>query len=462
MKIRFLGAARQVTGSCFHLITGGRQFLVDCGMQQGEAAAGDANRVPFPFNPAEIECLFLTHAHLDHTGLVPKLVKDGFRGKIITTTATADLIAIMLLDSAHIQEKDAEWMTKKAFRAGKDQVFAPLYTAEDVKASLRFLRPVMYGETNDLGNGMKYLFVDAGHILGSGSFELWYPSNGGQKKIVFSGDVGKKGNPIIENPEYTVIADYVVMESTYGNRLHKSLEASIDELVDAVKETFRKGGNVLMPTFAVGRTQDVIYILNELVRDGRLAPVDVYVDSPLAEEATNVYLSHREYFDEEAKQLFQIHHKGKAVRLHFTKSVAESQEINRIKSGVIIMAGSGMCEGGRIAHHLKHNLWRPECSVIFTGFQARGTLGRRIVDGSRRVRVLGESIAVKATIYTIGGFSAHADQKELLEWIGSFTSKPELFIVHGEEKTALEFESIVKEKLGLVTHVPHKGEEFDI
>ncbi len=199
-----------------------------------------------------------------------------------------------------------------------------------------------------------------------------------------------------------------------------------------------------------------------LVRDGRLAPVDVYVDSPLAEEATNVYLSHREYFDEEAKQLFQIHHKGKAVRLHFTKSVAESQEINRIKSGVIIMAGSGMCEGGRIAHHLKHNLWRPECSVIFTGFQAGGTLGRRIVDGSRRVRVLGESIAVKATIYTIGGFSAHADQKELLEWIGSFTSKPELFIVHGEEKTALEFESIVKEKLGLVTHVPHKGEEFDI
>jgi metallo-beta-lactamase family protein len=462
MKIRFLGAARQVTGSCFHLIAGERQFLVDCGLQQGEAAAGDANRVAFPFNPAEIECLFLTHAHLDHTGLVPKLVKDGFRGKIITTTATADLIRIMLLDSAHIQEKDADWMTKKAFRAGKEQVFEPLYTTEDVKASLGFVKPVMYDETNDLGNGMSYLFVDAGHILGSGSFELCYPGNGGQKKIVFSGDVGKKGNPIIEDPEYTVAADYVVMESTYGNRLHKSPEESINELVDAIKETFSKGGNVLMPTFAVGRTQDVIYILNDLVREGRLAPVDLYVDSPLAEEATNVYLSHREYFGEEAKKLFQIHHKGNAVRLHFTKTVAESQEINRIKSGVIIMAGSGMCEGGRIAHHLKHNLWRPECSVIFTGFQARGTLGRRIVDGSRRVRVLGESIAVKARIYTIGGFSAHADQKELLEWIGSFTSKPEVFIVHGEEKTALEFEGIIKEKLGLVTHVPRKGEEFEI
>ncbi|HVN22875.1 MAG TPA: MBL fold metallo-hydrolase [Syntrophorhabdales bacterium] len=461
MKIAFVGAARQVTGSCFHLTVGERQFLVDCGMQQGEAA-DDANRAPFSFNPADIECLFLTHAHLDHSGLIPKLVNDGFKGKIITTTATADLIRIMLLDSAHIQEKDAEWMTKKSFRTGKEQVFEPLYTENDVKTSMRYLRPVMYDETNDLGNGMKYLFVDAGHILGSGSFELWYPSDRGQKKIVFSGDIGKKGNLIIEDPEYTLTADYVVMESTYGNRFHKGLEQSIDELAAAIKLTFQKGGNVLMPTFAVGRTQDVMYILNDLVREGKLEPMDLYVDSPLAEEATNVYLSHREYFGEEAKKLFQIQYKGRAVRIHFTKTVADSQEINRIKSGVIIMAGSGMCEGGRIAHHLKHNLWRPECSVIFTGFQARGTLGRRIVDGAKRVRVLGEGIAVKAAIYTIGGFSAHADQKELLEWLGSFTSKPEVFIVHGEEKTALEFESIVKERLGLVTHVPSKGEQFEI
>ena len=462
MKIRFLGAARQVTGSCFHLTVNGRQFLVDCGMQQGESAAGDANRLPFPFNPAEIEYLFLTHAHIDHSGLVPKLVKDGFKGTIITTTATADLIAIMLADSAHIQEKDAEWMTKKSFRAGKNKVFVPLYTAGDVKAALNFLKPVMYGDTNDLGNGIKYMFVDAGHILGSGSFELWYPKNGGVKKIVFSGDVGKKGNPIIEDPEYTEIADYVVMESTYGNRLHKSLDASIEELAATIRETFRRGGNVLMPAFAVGRTQDVIYILNGLVREGKLPPVDVYVDSPLAEEATKVYLSHREYFDEEAKKLFQIEHKGNAVRLHFTKTVAESQAINRIKSGIVIMAGSGMCEGGRIAHHLKHNLWRPECTILFTGFQAQGTLGRRIVDRAKKVHVLGEEIAVRAEVCTIGGFSAHADQKELLEWLGSFTSKPEVFIIHGEEKTALEFEGIVKSKFGLVTHVPRKGEEFEI
>ncbi|MBP1733357.1 MAG: putative exonuclease of the beta-lactamase fold involved in processing, partial [Deltaproteobacteria bacterium] len=239
-------------------------------------------------------------------------------------------------------------------------------------------------------------------------------------------------------------------------------EESIAELEQAIKTTFARGGNVLMPAFAVGRTQDVLYILGGLVRDGRLKPLDVYVDSPLAKEATRIYLSHREYFDEEATRLFQVHHKGNAVRLHFTSSVDESQEINKIKSGIVIIAGSGMCEGGRIAHHLKHNLWRPECSVVFTGFQARGTLGRRIVDKAKRVRVLGEEMAVRAEVYTIGGFSAHADQKELLEWVGSFKTKPEVFIVHGEEEAALEFEGIVKQKFGLVTHVPQKGEQFDI
>jgi len=461
MKIRFLGAARQVTGSCYHLLVNGKQFLVDCGMRQGEGSS-EANRAPFQFDPQAIDCLFLTHAHIDHSGLIPKLVKDGFKGDIITTTATADLIGIMLLDSANIQEKDAEWLTKKSFRAGDDQVFEPLYTTDDVKASLRFLKPVMYGDVGTLSGGVKYTFLDAGHILGSSSFELWYPGNGNEKKIVFSGDVGKKGNPIIEDPEYTEAADYVVVESTYGNRLHKGLEESIAELEQAIKTTFARGGNVLMPAFAVGRTQDVLYILGGLVRDGRLKPLDVYVDSPLAKEATRIYLSHREYFDEEATRLFQVHHKGNAVRLHFTSSVDESQEINKIKSGIVIIAGSGMCEGGRIAHHLKHNLWRPECSVVFTGFQARGTLGRRIVDKAKRVRVLGEEMAVRAEVYTIGGFSAHADQKELLEWVGSFKTKPEVFIVHGEEEAALEFEGIVKQKFGLVTHVPQKGEQFDI
>lgn len=434
------------------------QILVDCGMQQGEGAQ---NGAAFAFTPADIAYVFVTHAHIDHSGLVPKLVKDGFRGKIITTAATADLLEIMLHDSAHIQEKDAEWKNKKAARQGRDTVFTPLYTTEDVEATIPFFVRKEYDETVHLGNGVSYTFVDAGHILGSGTFELWYQDSAAAKKIVFSGDIGKKGNPIIADPEYTTTADYVVMESTYGNRLHKGMKESIDELVEAIKVTFKRGGNVLMPAFAVGRTQDLLYILNALVREKRLPRLEVFVDSPLAERATNVYLSHPEYFDDEAQKLADVLH-GDGIKLHFTKSIEESQAINRIKSGAIIMAGSGMCEGGRIAHHLKHNLWRPQSGIIFTGFQARGTLGRRIVDGAPHVHIMGEEIAVRAKVYTIGGFSAHADQKELLEWIASFTSRPEVFIVHGEETTALDFEKVVQEKLGLVTHVPHRGDEYQI
>jgi len=458
MKLRFLGAARQVTGSCYLLSANGVQLLVDCGMQQGEGAENGGS---FPFRPSEISCLFLTHAHIDHSGLIPKLVKDGFKGQIITTGATADLVEIMLYDSAHIQEKDAEWKTKKALRQGKEQVFEPLYTTKDVEAAIPFFVKKRYGETGHLGKGFKYVFVDAGHILGSGSFVLWYQDSPAEKKIVFSGDIGKEGNPIIADPEHMTAADYVVMESTYGNRMHKGMKESIDELVEAIKVTFKRGGNVVMPTFAVGRTQDLLYILNGLVRDGRLPLMDVYVDSPLANEATRVYLSHSEYLEEDAEKLSAVV-RGDALRLHFTASVEESQAINRIRSGAVIMAGSGMCEGGRVAHHLKHNLWRSECSIVFTGFQARGTLGRRIVDGASHVHVLGEEIAVKARVYTINGFSAHADQKELLGWLSSFESKPEVFIVHGEENVALDFEKLVQERLGLKTHVPHKGDEFDI
>jgi metallo-beta-lactamase family protein len=434
------------------------QFLVDCGMQQGEAAENNAS---FAFQPSEIACLFLTHAHIDHSGLIPKLVREGFEGRIITTAATADLVNIMLHDSAHIQEKDAEWRNRKALRQGRDQVFEPLYTQKDVDDAMPFFVRKEYGETGHLGKGLRYTFLDAGHILGSATFELWYQETANEKKIVFSGDIGKKGSPIIADPEYATSADYVVMESTYGNRRHKGTKESIDELVEAIKVTFKRGGNVVMPTFAVGRTQDLLYILDGLVREKRLPPLDVYVDSPLANEATKVYLAHPEDFGEDSRKLAQVI-KGDALRLHFTASVEESQAINRMKSGAIIMAGSGMCEGGRVAHHLKHNLWRSECSVIFTGFQARGTLGRRIVDGASHVYVLGEEIAVRAMVYTINGFSAHADQKGLLEWLCSFENRPEVFIVHGEENVALEFENLVQEKLGLVTHVPRKGDSFDI
>jgi len=460
MKITFLGAARKVTGSCFHLSASGLQFLVDCGMHQG-LESDELNRKPFGFNPREIDCVFLTHAHIDHTGLVPKLVREGFRGKIITTAATAELARVMLADSAHIQEMDAKWMTKKARRAGSDKVVEPLYRVEDAIASIPFFEKKQYGEIYTLKNGLRYRFCDAGHILGSGTLELWYRDSP-ERTILFSGDIGKKGNPIVQDPRHAARADYVVVESTYGNRLHKGIGDSLEELAGAVESTFKRGGNVYIPSFAVGRTQDLIYTFNKLVREGRLAsPLEIYVDSPLADEATKVYFSHPELFDEDAKRLFGKK-KGKAVRVHFTSSVQESMKLNQITSGVIVLAGSGMCEGGRIRHHLKHNLWRPECTVVFVGFQAKGTLGRAIVDGAKEVWILGDKVAVRSRVFTIGGFSAHADQKELLEWLGLFQNKPEVFIVHGEESAALDFEKQVKEKLGFVTRVPALGESFEI
>jgi metallo-beta-lactamase family protein len=460
MKIRFLGAARTVTGSCYLLENDGMQVLVDCGMSQGRHS-DEINCAPFQFNPPDIGCVLLTHAHIDHSGLLPKLVAQGFRGPIHATPATADLCEIMLLDSAVIQEKDAEWLTKKALRAGKAVTYEPLYTQADVKAVVPLFRRQGYGETVDLGRGLELRFVDAGHILGSGSLEVWYAGAEGRKKIVFSGDVGKSENPIIKDPETIPEADYVVVESTYGNRLHKDQEKSVDELADAVTGTFKRGGNVLIPSFAVGRTQDLLYIFDKLTRAGRLPPLEIFVDSPLAERATKIYASHPELYDAEAMAFLRTGANRK-VRLHFTTTVEESQKINRIKSGAVIMAGSGMCEGGRIRHHFKHNLWRPECSIVFVGYQAYGTLGRAIVDGARRVHVLGEEIAVRAKVHTIGGFSAHADQKELLEWLGAFKNKAEVFIVHGEEDVAFEFEKVVRSRLDLHTRVPFKGEEFFI
>ena len=460
MKITFLGAARKVTGSCYHLSADGMQYLVDCGMHQGRDS-DELNRAPFRFDPREISQVFLTHAHIDHAGLIPKLVREGFRGRIITTAATAELAQVMLADSAHIQEMDAQWMTKKARRSGSEEVIEPLYTVEDAIASIPFFEKKQYGEIYSLKNGLRYQFCDAGHILGSGTLEIWYRENP-ERKITFSGDIGKKDNPILQDPNHAAESDFVVMECTYGNRLHKGMEESIDELVEAIETTFKRGGNVYIPSFAVGRTQDLLYLFNKLVRERRLAfPLDVYVDSPLAEEATKVYFSHPELFDQEAKDLFGKKDK-KTVRVHYTHAPHDSMKLNQISSGIIVLAGSGMCEGGRIRHHLKHNLWRPECSIVFVGFQAKGTLGRVIVDGAKEVHVLGDKVAVRARIFTIGGFSAHADQKELLEWLGLFTNKPEVFIVHGEETVALEFEKLVKEKLGFLTKVPEEGESYNI
>jgi metallo-beta-lactamase family protein len=436
------------------------QFIVDCGMHQGEGA-DELNRAPFPFDPRGLSFALLTHAHIDHSGLTPKLVKEGFTGRIMTTAATADLLEIMLQDSAQLQEKDAEWLTRKSFRAGADITYTPLYTQDDVKALLPLIERKPYSRYEHLLKNLSYRFVDAGHILGSGTLVLSFQDGPSPRKIVFSGDIGRKGNPIIRDPESVEEADYVVVESTYGNRLHKGLKESIDELVEAIRVTFKRGGNVLIPAFAVGRTQDLLYVLNRAVREGRLRELEVYVDSPLAGEATKVYLAHPEVFDEEALEMFR-QEKSDGLRLHFTESVEESQKINRRRSGAVIIAGSGMCEGGRIRHHLKHNLWRPECCVVFVGFQAKGTLGRRIVDGARMVHVLGEDIAVRAKVSTIGGFSAHADQRELIEWLRAFTNHPRVFIVHGEEESALAFEETVKSELGFSTTIPRLGESFEI
>jgi metallo-beta-lactamase family protein len=458
--IRFFGAARTVTGTCFHLETPELSVLIDCGMVQG----GDedtANSGPFPFDPAEIDCLFLSHAHIDHSGLIPKLVKDGFRGRIITTSATADLVELMLYDSANIQEADAAWMSKKAIRAGRPPAL-PLYTVEDVKKVIPLITRVPYGKLAHLGKGVKYRFLDAGHILGSGCLELWFQDGPREKKILFSGDLGKKGNPIINDPSLETDADYVVMESTYGNRLHKSMDDTVNELLEAIKVTFKRGGNVIIPAFAIGRTQDILYVLNRLVREKRLYHINVYIDSPLAEKATMTYLAHPECFDEEAKRLLKAGVVEDSITLRFTQSVQESRALNRITSNAIIMAGSGMCEGGRIRHHLKHNLWRSQCSILFTGFQAKGTLGRRIVDGAKVVHIFGEEIAVNAAVHTLGGFSAHADQKELLEWLSAFRNSPEVFIVHGEEETSQTFADLVREHYGFLTRVPEKGEAFEL
>ena len=461
MNIRFLGAARTVTGSCYLLTLPKLKLLVDCGIVQGGGNSHDRNREPFAFDPKGIELLFLTHAHLDHSGLIPRLVKEGFAGRIVATTATADLIGPMLLDSAKIQENDAERMSRRSLRKGGEPV-EPLYTTEDVEKALPLIDRLKYGQILDTGKGLRAGFSDAGHILGSGSLALWLAGPDREKKIIFSGDIGKKGNPIINDPTLATEADYVVMESTYGDRLHKNNEDSAQELAEAVTTTFAAGGNVLIPAFAIGRTQDVLYILNRLVRAGKLPKLTVFIDSPLAEKATTIYLRHSELYDEEAKRLIAGGTIGDAITVRFTHSAEESMAINKIKSKAVIIAGSGMCEGGRIGHHLKHNLWRPECSIIFVGFQARGTLGRRIVDGSKLVSVWGEEIAVKARVWTIGGFSAHGDQKELLGWLSAFTSRPAVFVTHGEESASLTFADLVRKQYGFTVHVPEQGQQFEL
>ncbi|MGZ5123248.1 MAG: MBL fold metallo-hydrolase RNA specificity domain-containing protein [Burkholderiales bacterium] len=460
MKITFLGAAREVTGSSYLVEAAGHQFLVDHGMFQGGMHAYRSNRAPLRFDPRELECVVLTHAHIDHSGLLPRLVERGFRGPIYATPATCDLLAVMLPDAAYVQEREAE-------RNHGRKASEPLYTVAQARNTLRQLRRTEYGRTVDLFAGVCCRFRDAGHILGSSILELLVPAGGLTRKIVFSGDIGQKGRPIVRDPTLIEDADIVIVESTYGNRLHKSMAETEDELVQIFNAADEDGkGNIIIPAFAVGRTQEILYVLSDLLRRGRISnALSVYVDSPMASRATEVTLRHTNIVDSDTRSLLEWQRNARkgGLRVEFTESVEESMRLNAIRHGAVIISASGMCDAGRIKHHLKHNLPRPECTIVFTGFQAQGTLGRRLVDGARSVRLFGEEVPVRARICTVGGLSAHADRDGLLDWLQGFRQPPaRAFVVHGEAATALGFADLVRERLGWRVDVPSPGQTYSL
>ena len=470
MRLVFFGAAGEVTGSCTLVEAGDTRFLVDCGMFQGgpEARAKNLRALNFGFDVRKIDFVLLTHAHIDHSGLLPRLAVLGYRGPIYATPATIDLLAVLLPDSAHIQEKEGEWQLRHRHRRGKDErgIPAPLYTVAQAQATLRQLKPVTYGATLQAAPGIRVRFHDAGHILGSAWLEVTANDEGRARRLVFSGDLGMPERPVLNNSEKVVAtADVLLIESTYGDRRHRSLPETEDEIVAAFVRTRAAGGNLIIPSFAVGRTQEIIYLLADLVRRQRLAPLKVYVDSPMANAATQITLAHPELLDAETRDLiaWQQAHPEK-MKLTFVADVEASKALNGIRSGAVIISASGMCEAGRIKYHLRENLPRSECSILIAGFQAAGTLGRRLVDGARLVHIFGAPVPVRARIYTVGGLSAHADQAALLDWLRGFQQAPgRTFIVHGEATAAGNFASAIRERLGWsAVHLPQLGEWIDI
>ncbi len=458
-----MGAAGTVTGSNYLIEDSlGKKILLDCGLFQGGKQTEWRNWADWGFDPREINTLLLTHAHIDHSGRIPKLVKDGFHGKIITSPPTVELCEIMLLDSGHVQEMEAEWQTRKNKRKGNKKSLQALYTLDDAQASLRYLSPVERDQIIDIEPGMKTRFRNAGHILGSSIIELWIEDAGTEIKIVFSGDIGKNSQLIVKDPSVIEDADYLFIESTYGNRLHRSFEDSEVELLEAIEYATSNNEKVVIPAFAVERTQEILYILGEFQRDGSLPDIPIYLDSPLAIKATEIFRKNKKYYDEEAMAIVnQGFDPFDMPNLKFTLTTEESIEINKREGSAIVIAGSGMCTAGRIKHHLKHNVWRPGASIVIVGFQAMGTTGRRIVDGEKRVRLFGEDIAVAAKVFTIGGFSAHADQKGLLEWAGHFAeSKPQVFVTHGEPTASETLATRIKEDLNMEAYVPRLRESL--
>ncbi len=463
VTISFLGAAGEVTGSCYLIEGPGIRFLVDCGMFQGGKEADGKNRAKFAFKPQDIDFMVLTHAHIDHSGLIPKLCRDGFEGPVYTTGATAELLSIMLRDSAHIHEKAAELANRRHKNHGR--IAKPLYTMAEAEKSLLQVAPKPYDTAFKPRKNIKIRMRDAGHILGSAILEIWIGSGSARRKIVFSGDLGQPGRAILRDPTLIRKTDYLVVESTYGDRLHKALTPSLDELVEVINTTIVHGkGNIIVPAFAVGRSQELIYYLYDLTRLGRVKNLTVFLDSPMAQSVTELTRRHVELFDKEARKLVAWHsHSGNELNLKFTRTVDESKAINEIRSGAIIMSASGMCTAGRILHHLRHGLGRRENAVLITGYQAQGTLGRRLVDGAGYVRIFGEDIAVRARISTIGGFSAHADQKAILHWLEGFETAPRrVFVTHGEAKASSALSQIIDNRLGWRVLIPARGQSARI
>ncbi|MGE4299385.1 MAG: MBL fold metallo-hydrolase RNA specificity domain-containing protein [Desulfovibrionaceae bacterium] len=461
MKIQFLGAAQTVTGSCYIIEAAGKRFAIDCGMHQGNKEIEKRNRLTDAYLPEKIDFILVTHAHIDHSGLLPRMVKEGFKGKIYCTPPTRDLLEIMLLDSAHIQEMEAEWQAKKATRHGKNSV-PPLYTQEHALKVPYYLSPVEYDKPITPAPGITVLYKDAGHILGSAFIELTVQENGDTTKLVFSGDLGRPNALLLRDPDDATAAHYLFLESTYGNRDHKDENSSREELAAAIRYSYDKGEKVIIPAFAVERTQEIIYTLYELHKAGKL-PQDmpVFLDSPLAISATEIFRKYPRYFDEQTKALL-AHGEDplNLPNLKFTKETSESQAINTTPGPAIVISASGMCNAGRIKHHLRHNLWREGASVVFVGYQAQGTPGRKIVDGLKHIRILGDEVAVRAKIFTIGGFSAHAGQSQILDWLRAIPKTDmEIFLVHGEPQAQQVLAGLIRKEFAYKVHTPSYLEE---
>lgn len=467
MRLTFVGADHEVTGSCHYLECAGKNILVDCGMEQGRDYF---ENIPLPVSAPEIDYVLLTHAHVDHSGNLPLLYAKGFRGKIYSTDATAELCNIMLRDCAHIQMQEAEWRNRKAKRSRNINTMEPSYTMEDADKTIKCFVPCPYDKEIEVCEGVKIRFTDIGHLLGSASIEVWLTEKNVTKKLVFSGDIGNTDQPLIKDPQYTSEADYVIMESTYGDRLHAQEKPDyVAELAEVLDRTFARGGNVVIPSFAVGRTQEMLYFIRKIKKDGLVKSYPnfpVFVDSPLAVEATEIFENNQlECYDEEALELIKkrinpITFPG----INLAITMEESRAINEDPEPKVIISASGMCDAGRVRHHLKHNLWRPECTILFVGYQSIGTTGRAIIDGATEVRLFGETIDVKADVCKLEGLSGHADKNGLIKWLQGFDVKrpKKVFVVHGEDSVCTSFAKCLGTEYGYDAYAPYSGTEFDI